>query len=99
MVLDTDGHITVKGKGFRGSKSLWELLKRNKVNRQRVTSDNLRTNKKILLMTNAHFDGHQPKGAINVTEGKMLCEFFATIFARLKSRGVESALRRAWKKY
>jgi len=56
VVVDTDGDIKFKEKEFRGSVSLWELLTRKKVNRQHVTSDDLRTYKKILLMTNAHLD-------------------------------------------
>jgi len=56
LVVDTDGDITIREKEFRWSEGLWELLTRKNVNRQHVTSDDLRTYKKILLLTNAHFE-------------------------------------------
>jgi hypothetical protein len=45
-VLDQDGDITVKEKEFRGSEGLWELLTYKRVNKEHVTSDDLRTYKK-----------------------------------------------------
>ena len=56
MIGDTDGVITIKGKNFRGSECVLELFTRKKVNRKHVTSEDLRTYKKILLMTNDHLD-------------------------------------------
>ena len=43
VLVDKDGDITIKGKEFRGSEVLWELLTPKKVNRQHVTSDDRRT--------------------------------------------------------
>jgi hypothetical protein len=69
------------------------------LNKKHVTSDELRKYKKILLLTNAHLEGYDTAGAINVGRGKKFREIIAPLFPRLKSRGVESGLRRAWKKY
>ena len=66
VVVDTEGDITIT---FRGSDDLWELLKRKNVNRQHVTSDDLTTYKKLLLITNSHLEGYQPGHVINVTGG------------------------------
>jgi len=63
-----------------------------------VTSDDLWTYKKILLLTNAHLKGYQPGGVINVSRWKKYREIIAPLFARPKGRGFESGLRRAWKK-
>ena len=99
VLVVQDGDITIKEKQFRGSKGLWELLTSKRVNKEHVTSEELRTYKKILLLTNAHLEGYQPGGVLNVSRGKKLREIIAPLFARPKCRDVESGLRRAWKKY
>ena len=99
VLVDQDCNFTVKEKEFRGSEGLWELLTYKRVNKEHVTSDGLRTYKKILLMTNAHLEGYQPGGVINVTGGKKFREIIARVFAKHKAQRVESGLRRAWKKY
>jgi len=99
VLVDQDGDITIKENKFRGSEGLWELLTRKNGNKMHVTSDDLREYKKVLLLTNAHLEGYDPAGAINVGRGKKFREIIAPLFARPKSRGVESGLRRAWKKY
>ena len=38
VVVDTDGDITIK-EAFCGSKCLWELLTRKRLNKQHVTSE------------------------------------------------------------
>ena len=49
-------------------------------------SYDLRKYKKILIMTNAHLEGYQPGGVINVTGGKNFREIIATLFAMSKTR-------------
>jgi hypothetical protein len=78
---DQDGDITIKENGFRGSEGLWKLLTRKNVNKEHVTSDDLRKYKKILLLTNAHLEGYQPGGPINVVRVKNFREFIA-LFSR-----------------
>ena len=99
MLVVQDGDITIKEKEFRGSEGLWELLTRKRVNKEHVTSDDLRTYTKLLLLTNAHLEGYQPGGLINFSPGKKFREIIAPLFAGPKDRGVEWGLRRAWKKY
>ena len=70
VVLDQHGDITIKGKECRGSEVLRVLLTRRTVNKKHVTSDYLRTYKKILLLTNAHLEAYQPGSIINVCRGK-----------------------------
>jgi len=53
-VVDTSGDITIKDRVFKGTKGLWELLSRKKVNTEFITKDELKSYKKILTMTNAH---------------------------------------------
>ena len=54
-MVDTDGDITIKERVFNGSKGLWELLTRNNVNREFIIKDDLKTYKKLVMFTNAHF--------------------------------------------
>ena len=70
VVVDRYGDITIKEKEFRGSEGLWDLLTRKGVNKEHVTSDDLGTYKKVLLLTNAHLERYQPGGVINVSRGK-----------------------------
>jgi len=71
-VVDTDGDITIKERVFKGSKGLWELLTRKKVNTEFITKDDLKTYKKILTTNNAHWTRYQPDGNINITRGKKI---------------------------
>jgi len=57
VLEDLVGDITIKEKEFRGSEGLWELLTLKRVNKEHVTSDEMRTYKKILLLTNGHLEG------------------------------------------
>jgi hypothetical protein len=99
VLVDQDGDITIKENEFRGSEGLWDLLTRKNVNKKHVTSDDPTKYKKILLLTNAHLEGYGPAGAINFGRVNKFREIIAPLFARPKCRGVESGLRRAWKKY
>ena len=72
IVVDTDGDITIKQRVFKGSKGLWELLPRKKVNTEFIKKDDLKTYNKILTMTNAHLTRYLPDGNINITRGKKI---------------------------
>jgi hypothetical protein len=66
VVVDQDGDITIKEIEFWGSEGLWELLTLKNLNKEHVTSDDLRKYKKILLLNNAHLESYHLAGAINV---------------------------------
>jgi len=99
--VDTDSDITNKGKHFRGTQGLWELLTRRKIQRDKLTSDDLRAYKKILLLTNGHLTGYVPDGNIHISSGTKFRDIISTLFQpqTMKRRGVESALRRKWVRY
>jgi len=79
VLVDEDGDITIKETEFRGSERLWELLTRKRVNKEHVTSEDLRTYRKILMLTNAHLEGYQPGGIIYVSRGEKFHEIIAPI--------------------
>ena len=98
VVVVTSGDITIKDRVFKGSKVLCELLNRKNVNTEIITKDVLKSYKKILTLTNAHFTQYQPDGNINITRGKTFRDI-GPIFANPKGRGIESMLRRKWTIY
>jgi len=57
VLVDQDGDITIKENEIRGSEGLWDLLTRKNVNKEHVSSDDLRKYKNILLLTNGHLEG------------------------------------------
>ena len=78
VLVGQDGDITIKEKEFRGG----ELLTHERVNKEHVTSDDPKTYKKILLLTNAHLEGYQHGGIINVSQEKKFSEIIAPHFTR-----------------
>jgi len=84
VLVDQDGDITIKEKEIRGSEGLWELLTSKRVNKEHVTSEDLRTHKKILLITIAHLWEYKPGGVINVSGGVKFREISAPLFAKPK---------------
>jgi len=81
IVVDIVGDITSKDRVFKGSKGLWELLTRKKVNSEFITKDDLKSYKKILTMTNAHLTKYQPDGNINITREKKFRDNIALLCA------------------
>ena len=99
LTVDSDSDITIKGKHFRGTGGLWEPLTRKNVNYEIITSNELKTYKKILKMTIAHLTGYEPGSNIRTERGAKFQDVIADLFAETKKRGMESALARRWAKY
>ena len=97
--IDPDGNITIKGRVFRGTEGLWEMLMSKNVNTQLVGKEDLKKYKKILILTNAHLTRYQPGDNFNITRGKKFRDIIAPLFAKPKGGGVESPLRRKWVEY
>ena len=57
------------------------------MNKEHVTSNDLRKYKKLLLLTNVHLEGYEPAGAINVGRGKKFRKIIAP-FSRGTKAGV-----------
>jgi len=99
LVIDTDDNIAIKGRLFRGTERIWELLTRKYVNTEVINKDDLKTYKNILKMANIRLTRYQPSDNVNVTPGKKFRNVIALLYAKAKVHGVESALRRKWIKY
>ena len=64
VLVDPNSNIAIKGREFKGTTGLWELLKRKNVDRKKITTDDLKNYKKILEPNNAHLTSYQPGGDI-----------------------------------
>ena len=101
LTVDSESDIMIKGKDFRGTRGLWELMTRRNVQWDKITTDDLKAYKKILLLTNGHLTGYEPDGNIYISSGKKFREVIAKLFPpqTRQRRGIESALRRKWVRY
>jgi len=77
------------------------MLTRRKIQRDKITTDDLRSYKKILLFTNGHLTGYVPDGNIHISSGTKFRVIISTLFQpqTRKRRGIETALRRKWVRY
>ena len=80
MLVDTESDITIKGKEFRVTAGLWELLTRKSVDRKKITPVDLKKYKKILEVTKAHLTDYQPGGDIQITRGSKYRDVIPPLF-------------------
>ena len=97
VFIDPDDNFTINGTVFRGTEGLWELLTRKNVNTQLFGKEDLKSYKKILILTNAYLTRCQPGDKINITRGRKFRDVI--VFAKPKGWVFESALDRKWGKY
>jgi hypothetical protein len=99
--VDDSSNVTIQGKQYRGTRGLWELLTRKKVNQSLITTQDLKTYKRILELTSGHLENHDPAGTIKTTRGTKFKEVISKLFpqSRRRRRGVETGLRRTWVTY
>ena len=100
LTVDNDSDVTIKGKCFRGTQGLWELLTCRKVQLDIITTDDLKAYKKTLLLSNSHLTGYEPDGNINVSRVAKFQKVVSRLFPlNRKQRAIESTLRLKWAKY
>ena len=61
LTVDDTSDISINGKHFKGTQGLWLLLTRKNVTIGIVTVDGLKRNKRIVVLTNAHLQGKNPR--------------------------------------
>jgi hypothetical protein len=89
--VDNDGDMYIKEQHFRGTSGLRELLTRKRINKQKVTTNDLKTYKNILEMSHAHLEGYKPGANIQISRGTKYKEIIAKLFPHTRRRGVELA--------
>jgi hypothetical protein len=98
--VDRDGNIHTNNVEFPATKGLWKLMTRKKVDKNSVTTADIKQYKTILEMTNAHLEGYKPRAKIHTSKGVKYKEIISQLFpSGTRQSGVEAALRREWITY
>jgi hypothetical protein len=84
LTVDRESNITIYGKGYRGIRGLWELLTHKKVNKEIVSTQDMKAYKNILELTNAHLEGYEPSGNIQITKGTKFKDVISKLFPQTR---------------
>jgi len=91
VVVDRDGNIHINNVEFPATKGLWELLTRKRVDKDSVTTADLKQYNTILVMTNAHLEGYEPRANIRTSKGLKYKEIISKLFpGGTRQSGVEA---------
>jgi hypothetical protein len=90
--LDTPGVITVKGKSFKLTRGLWELLTRNDVDTGTIPPNDMQRYKSILMSTSAHLSGYEPDGNIKISRSVKYVKVISNSFP-------SGTIKHRWDKY
>ena len=92
---DEKGDISIGGTHFKGTRGLWELLTRKKVNSDVIKKGDLNAYKRILVLTNAHLVGYESGSDIQISRGAKYAKGISKLFPRTRRRH-RSVLRQYW---
>ena len=81
--VDRESNLTIKGKHYKGTRGLWELLARKDVNTDVITESDLKKYKTI-LETNAHLEGFEPGNDILIVRGPKFSKVISRLFPQTK---------------
>ena len=99
VTVDKYSDFYIRNKHFKGTRGLWELLTRKKVDTKIVTDSDLRQYKRILTLTSAHLEGYEPGAPIHISKGVKFRTVIAKLFPQTKQHGTEASLRQQWERY
>ena len=93
--IDQDSNVFVQGKLYEGTRGLFELLTRKKVDRSFITGSDLRSYREILEATNGELENHDSSGVIKTTRGVKFKDVISKLFPAggVTRRGSESIVR------
>jgi len=80
IVIDQDSKVFVKGKSYRGTRGLFELLTRKKVDQSFITRSDLQSYREILEATYGHLENNDPAGVIKTTRGAKFKDVISKLF-------------------
>jgi hypothetical protein len=78
--VDRESNLTIKGKHYKGTRGLWELLARKDVNSDVITESDLKRYKTILGATNSHLEGFEPGNDILIVRGPKFSKVISRLF-------------------
>ena len=96
--IDSDSNVIVKSVSYEGTKGLFELLTRKKVNNSFITDSDMRAYREILHATHGHLENNDPSGSVKTTRGAKYRDVISKLFpaVRVTRRGSESTLKQKW---
>jgi len=81
VVIDQDSNIFIKGKSYRGSRGLFQLLTRKKVDQSFITRRDLQSYKEILEATHGHLENNDPVEVMKTTRGAKFKDVISKLFS------------------
>ena len=96
--IDQDSNVIVKSISYKGTRGLFELLTRKKVDRSFITDSDMKAYRLILEATHGHLENNDPSGIIKTTRGAKYKDIISKLFptGRVTGRGSESSLKQKW---
>ena len=84
--------MIVKGISYEGTRGLFELLTRKKVDRSFITDSDMKAYRAIHEATHCHLENNNPSGIIKTTRGAKYKDVISKLFpfGRVTRRGSES---------
>jgi hypothetical protein len=80
--VDRERNLTMKGKHYKGTRCLWELLTRKDVNNKVFTESDLKKYKTILETTNSHLERLEPRNDNLIVRGPKFTKVISKIFPK-----------------
>jgi hypothetical protein len=99
VTVDTNSDLYIKYKHFKGTRGLWELLTRKRVDNRLVSEDDLKQYKAFLNLTSLHLEGYAPGAPIHISRSAKFRTIIAKLFPHKRRRGILASLHRQWEKY
>ena len=82
--VDQESNIIIKGKHYKGTRGLWELLTRRDVNNKVITESDLKKYKNILEATKAYLEGFETGNDILIVRGTKFTKVISYLFPQTK---------------
>jgi hypothetical protein len=99
--IEHDSNAIVQGKSYKGTRGLFEMLTRKKVDQSFITDRDLKSYKEILQATHGHLQDNDPEGEIKETRGPKIKDLISKLFPTggVTRRSTHSTLRPRWGPY
>jgi hypothetical protein len=99
--IDRDSKSIVQGKSYKGTRGLFELLTRKKLDQSFVTDRDLKSYKQILEATHGNLENNDPTGVIKTKRGPKFKDVISKLFTTggVTRRSTQSNLRQMWDPY
>jgi len=90
--------VIVKGVSYKGTRGLFKLLTRKKVDRSFITDSDMKAYRTIFEATHGHFENNDPSGILKTTRSAKYKDIISKLFpaGRVTRRSSASTLKQKW---